>query len=102
MAGLTGHVTDPQGKPVSGARVLIVTGSVSQTAVSDEDGNFAFADVPAGVAKVRAAAPQFAEVAKSITVTDGQPVAVALQFDRLASRSDALIVTADVKQIDIE
>src|SRR5271157_4908388 len=56
---LSGQLTDPQGKPVSGARVRIAParGSHVQEAHTDAGGEFAFSALPAGGYQILAANP---------------------------------------------
>jgi hypothetical protein len=44
----------------------------------------------------------FAECSVTVHVGDGEAVTADLQFWRVAARSDAVTVTADVKQIDVQ
>ena len=98
-AVVAGRLIDPQGKPVAGARLNITP---SRETVTTQDGKFWFSEVPAGTYKLSADAPGFDEVTRTVTVSGDAPVQIDLQFDRLAVRSDAMTVTADVKDTDIE
>ena len=101
---VSGKVTDPQGKPVAGAKIRLL--SDRDTAVgeirSDPGGMFVFPAVPAGSYELVAVAPGFVDVSKVVNVTDGRPLRVNEQFDRLAPRAEAVTVTADVKGLDVE
>ena len=101
---LAGQVTDLQGKPVSHALVQVVTdpGSRRQQTESDADGKFAFPQLPIGTWKLSGKAAEFADAFQTISVRDGQTAQVNLQFTELATRIDAITVTADVKEIDIQ
>jgi hypothetical protein len=98
-----GRVIDPQGKPVAGATVhLLQDGdSLVRATHSDPDGKFVFQLFSPGVYKVDGSAPGFAEVRQTITV-DSTGLTVDLQFVKLASRSEAVTVTADVKNLDLQ
>src|SRR3984885_9262387 len=98
-AVVAGRLIDPQGKPVAGARLNTTP---SRETVTTQDGKFWFSGVPAGTYNLSADAPGFDEVPRTVTVTGDAPVQIDLQFDGLAVRSDAMTVTADVKDTDIE
>ena len=101
---VSGQLTDPQGKPVAGAKVKAVLSRnvVASETSSGPDGRFAFATLTAGTYKLVATAPAFADTDKTVSIADGQAVAANLQFEHVATRNDALTVTADVKEVDIE
>jgi len=102
-ANVSGQVTDPQGKPVADATIAAESrGARARTARSGPDGRFAFASLPAGDCKLLATAPGFADASETIAVTDGAVLTVHLQFVRLAPRTEAVTVTADVSQIDVQ
>jgi hypothetical protein len=95
---LTGRLLDPQGKPVPNATLEIQ----AHRATSNATGAFAFPQLASGAWTLTASAPSFAPVTRTVTLTAGQTLTANLQFTHLAARSDAVTVTADVKQIDIE
>ena len=102
-ANVSGQVTDPQGKPVADATIAAESrGARARTARSGPDGRFAFASLPAGDCKLLATAPGFADASETIAVIDGAVLTVHLQFVRLAPRTEAVTVTADVSQIDVQ
>ncbi len=84
---------------MAGARLTIPPNREATTAL---DGSFSFAAIPDGTYKLLADAPGFAEVSKTVSVIGDVPVEIDLHFDHLAVRSDAMTVTADVKDADIE
>ena len=95
---VSGQVSDPQGKPLSGAEVRIG----SQGTTSGRDGRFTMAGLPSGKADLVAKAPGFADITRAISLSDDEPATVNLQFLRLAVKHDSVTVTADVKEIDIQ
>ncbi len=99
-----GQLIDPQGKPVADAKVTLTQDRDprSRDSLTDSDGRFVFPNLPAGASKIVAAAPSFIDVNSVINVADGGALTVNLQFDRLASPSDSVTVTADVKKVDIQ
>jgi hypothetical protein len=101
---ISGQVTDPQGKPVAGAKLRLASlrNPNRQECASDSDGRFAFVPFAAGAYQLRASAPGFAEVRKTIQVSNGEALTLELQFTRAAFRTEAVTVTADVKDLDIQ
>lgn len=101
---VSGQLTDPQGKPVADAKVSVVRDRDSRTLAtrSDSDGRFAFSSLPPGNYKLNGAASGFVDVSQIVNIADGRALTVNLQFDRLASRSDDVTVTAEVKNLDIQ
>ena len=100
---VSGQVTDPQGRPVAGAKIAAVQNRDSriQETRSDSEGRFAFSALPAGEYKLVGTAPGFVDVGRTINLPDGEALTVNLRFDRLASRTDVVTVTADVTQVDV-
>jgi hypothetical protein len=101
---ITGTLTDPQGKSVTGARLHLVSGRNSSPveSVSAAGGQFVFLSLPEGTYELSATSTEFAEVKKKFHVGDGETLTVDLQFASLASRTDTIDVTADVKDIDVQ
>jgi hypothetical protein len=100
---ISGRLTDPQAKPVPGAKLRLTAGSGAPTseATSDPDGRFVFPSAPRGDYEISAAAPGFAEARRTLHLGDGEALTVDLQFSRLAPRAESVTVTADVSQIDV-
>jgi hypothetical protein len=101
---VTGKVTDPQGKSVSGAKLRLLSGrdpnGVEQ--FSDSAGRFFFTTLSAATYRLSATAAEFSEVTATFHIADGEALTVDLQFSRLAPRSEAITVAADVKDIDVQ
>jgi Carboxypeptidase regulatory-like domain len=100
---LAGELTDPQGRPVAGVELRLTSsrGSLALEAISDPVGRFIFSSLAEGTYQLSATAAEFAEVKKTFHAGDGEAVTVNLQFVRLGPRSDTVIVTADVTQVDV-
>jgi hypothetical protein len=101
---VSGQLTDPQGRPVVDARVSLVENrdAPPRQTRTDSDGRYAFSSLPAGTCQLVAAAPGFIDVSRTVNATDDGARTVDLRFDRLAPRSEAVTVTADVKSLDIQ
>jgi iron complex outermembrane receptor protein len=95
-ASLTGTVKDPQGRPVPGATLSLVsgTGAAGGVTTSDSSGAYRFAGLPAGDYLLRAEAPGFAVfLSESLHVDTGSAATrdVALQ---IAGLNHQVVVTA--------
>ena len=101
---IVGRLTDPQGAVVAGAtlRLTAISGAPLAEVESDRDGRFVFATVPPGDCEIRASAAGFDGIKQTMHVVDGEALRVDLQFARLAARVEAVTVTADVKNIDVQ
>src|SRR5690349_20306420 len=88
---VSGRLTDLQGRPVADAKVSLVQrrDSRTQDTHSDSDGRFAFYSLPAGAYKIVGVALGFVDTSRTVNIADGGALTVNLQFDRLASRSEA-------------
>ena len=78
-AGLvTGTLKDGANRPLAGARVRLQTGTgqVVATTVADDEGRFAFRDVPPGTYELRIWHETLAGSAKKVTVAPGQAATV--------------------------
>jgi hypothetical protein len=95
---ISGRVTDPQGKPVANASVAMNSAVTS----TDLDGRFDFPSLSAGTYSLTAAAAGFVDLHRTSQVPDTTPLILNLQFDRLASHSESVTITADVKNLDIQ
>lgn len=103
-ATVSGRLTDPQGKPVTAAKIhLAANGNTAgQDSTSDADGRFAFDPVTEGTYVLVATTPEFVATRESLRIASGQALTLKLQFTQLAARSDTVTVTADVKDLDIQ
>src|ERR1700722_15699433 len=83
---VSGQLTDPQGKPVGGAKLRLASARSSSPleSASDPGGGFAFPSLAEGTYQLSAATSEFAEVKKTIRVDGAGTLTVDLQFFRLA------------------
>ena len=101
-ATLSGTIADPQGNPVADATIRIQQDHASSREVrSDPSGRFSIPSLTPGDYTLRASSPAFAEISRRIQIA-GDDVVMNLQFERLASRSDSLTVTADVARPTVQ
>jgi hypothetical protein len=101
---ISGRLTDMQGQPVPAGKLWLVPGNSStpMSTIVDPTGRFTFHSVLPGTYQLRAAAPGFVEVVKNVRIRNCEALTVNVEFSRLESRTDAVTVTADVKQIDVQ
>src|SRR5258706_16124840 len=92
---LEGRVTDPQGAPIHGARLLLQSrdGRAIYSVRTAEDGRFHFPAAAPGDYILEAAAPEFGAAVRSLRLPAdaGQPLDLALA---LASLDEQVLVTA--------
>lgn len=103
-ARISGRLADMQARPVAGAKLRLTPagGGVVDAVTSDDGGRFVFGAVPPGDYEITAAAPGFIDAKKAVHLGDGETLSVDLRFSSLASRTDTVTVTADVKDIDVQ
>lgn len=91
---ISGRIVDPQGSPVQGARLglLSPSGDVVRTTTSDSQGTFEFHDLAPGRYHVTAESASFAPVSADVTVDAVAAAEIALQFQKLASTSQSVTV----------
>jgi hypothetical protein len=93
---VSGQVTDPQGKAVVGASVKLVHADdlvVAETR-TDDVGQFSLRNVAPGDYGLTASSPGFASITKPVSLADGQTAHADLQFERLESQSQSIVITA--------
>src|SRR5687767_14220094 len=95
---LRGKVTDPDGRAVAKAEVIVHGATATpQRVTSSDDGSYVIANIPAGSYSVFAVAPGFVSNAISVDVTDAQPAIADLKL-RISAINETLVVSA--AQID--
>jgi outer membrane cobalamin receptor len=92
-----GHVSDPQGRPVANATVLVVGATTSTvSSQSDESGRFVIESLASGQYDLTASAPGLLGEARGLAITD-KPVTVNIAM-RVSAVTETLVVSA--AQID--
>jgi TonB-linked SusC/RagA family outer membrane protein len=89
---IAGHVTDSVSqRPVVAARVALV--GMDRAAITVEDGGFVLPGVPEGLQRVRVTRIGYAAQERSVTVTAGQPLTLAIAIAPVAlSLPDVVVV----------
>jgi len=87
---LSGRIADPDGRPVTGA--VVVMGELHRVALTGADGAFRFARIPSGRYTVTVRGPGFAPLARQVTVAG--PTTLDLVVERAAFAVEPVTVTA--------
>ncbi len=101
---LSGHVTDPQMRPVARLRVQLTPplGDSSQVQITGDDGGFTSMFSRPGIYRLSVSAPGFTDITQWVDVfPDLSPVIADLQFNSLAGRQESITVTSDLKKSNI-
>jgi hypothetical protein len=99
---VTGRVIDPQGKALPNASLEIVRqDQVVANAISGPDGQFAAKLTSPGEFVIKAEAPGFRPVVRSITVRLVGNPAIEIRMDQLSPRTENITITADVNETDV-
>ena len=100
---IQGIVHDPQHRPIPGAPVKLeaTTSDFSQTAQTDDNGEFSFTSVPVGDYKITVTQPEFETSAQTVTVTSGSSPILHFQL-AIATVNQTTVVPgrADVVNMD--
>jgi hypothetical protein len=101
-ASVFGNISDPQGKPIAGAVVMLssMSGGAVDKAVSDAGGEFHLVTGGPGEYRLTLQASGFANLTRSITANG--PVTVDLKFTAVAEQNTQVTVTANVTDNDVE
>ncbi len=101
---VTGHLSDPQGKPVPNAVISLVNpqGISVMESTTSGDGAFRFSVDTPGSYLVRAKATGFDDLSQPLLISRQGVSDVALTFTTVALQKTALTVTADITNLDIE
>src|SRR5689334_2024635 len=103
VTDLTGTLTDPQGQLVSDATIRLVRGadSTRRETKTDARGRFSFTNLDSGEYRLKAQAPGFAVLTRTIGVLSEGQQTENLQFSALASRNESVTATAAVSDAGV-
>ena len=96
---INGVISDPQGRPVSGAVLQIETLTGTQKSVA---GAFQFSNLPIGRFTIQATHPEFQPVSAQVTVASGLSAQLNLQFTQLAAQKQSIVITAETVEPTID
>jgi iron complex outermembrane receptor protein len=88
---IAGSVEDPTGGRIANA-VVSLAGSVDRTATTDEDGRFAFSDLPDGEYRLRVGPDGFAPAEQRVQLSGGATMTIAFRLVILVA--ERVVVTA--------
>src|SRR5580698_4080809 len=93
---IQGVVHDPQHRPVAGASVKLqaITSDYSQTAQTDDNGEFSFTSVPVGDYKITVAQSKFETAGQTVTVDSNSSPVLHFQL-AIASVSQSTVVVGE-------
>ena len=91
---IQGIVHDPQHRPIAGASVKLqaMTSDWSQTAQTDDNGEFSFAAVPVGDYKITVTQPKFQTSEQTVTVDSGSSPILHFQLAIAALNQTTVVV----------
>jgi hypothetical protein len=100
---LSGNLTDPSGGVVAGAtiRLMRLADSSPNQTLTDDQGQFSFANLNPGEYRLTAEFPGFTNVTRTIALVDTQSQIETVQFSAVSSRTESVTVTADVNEMSI-
>lgn len=100
---IQGIVHDPQHRPLAGATVKLqaTTSDWSQTAQTDDNGEFSFATVPVGDYKVTVSQPKFETLEQTVTVTSNTSPVLHFQMT-IAPVSESTVVVGQAETINMD
>jgi hypothetical protein len=100
---IQGIVHDPQHRPVSGASVRLqaVTSNWSQTAQTDDNGEFLFTSVPVGDYKITVTQSKFQTAEQNVTVASNTSPILHFQL-AIATLNQTTVVVSDAEVANVE
>lgn len=96
---IAGTVVDPDGRPVAGAHLLVVSAQWHLAAATGGGGDFQFTLPSADGFTIRVEAAGFAAITRRF---DGRAASITLRLERLATAAQQVIVTADAGEIALD
>ena len=100
---IQGIVHDPQHRPLAGASVKLqaVTSDYSQTAQSDDNGEFSFTAVPVGDYKITVNQPKFQTLEQDVTVESNSSPVLHFQL-AIAPLSESAVVIGKAEEANMD
>src|SRR5438046_255200 len=91
---ISGELTDPQNRPVSGAAIRLVrpANSSGRSTTSDNRGRYTFGNIDPGEYRLTASSPGFPTITRTISVAAEATRTEDLHFSRVASRNQSVNV----------
>jgi hypothetical protein len=100
---IQGIVHDPQHRPVPAASVALqaITSDWSQTAQTDDNGDFSFTAVPVGDYKITVTQSKFETAEQTVTVASGSSPILHVQL-AIAALNQTIVVTGDGATVNMD
>jgi Carboxypeptidase regulatory-like domain/TonB-dependent Receptor Plug Domain len=100
---IQGIVHDPQHRPIPGASVKLqaTTSDLSQTAQTDDNGEFSFTSVPVGDYKITVTQAKFENSQQTVTVTSGSSPILHFQL-AIATLNQTTVVVGQAETINMD
>ena len=97
-SSISGGLTDPQNRAVSGAIITILrrADSSRRETKTDDQGQFTFLSLEPGEYRLTAEAARFPIITRNVTVPQSGSPVENLQFSQIASQNQSMTVSADV------
>jgi hypothetical protein len=101
-SNISGYLTDPQGRLVTGATVRLLRRAESsrRETRTDGQGQFSFAEVDPGEYRLTADCQDFASITRTIVLSNASWIEN-MQFSDVASRNESVSVSADVTDVGL-
>ena len=94
---LEGRVTDPAGKPIPGAELVLKRGGLELRRTTDADGRFSYLALPVGEYELVISAAGYYSAEQELAVRPRQPLLVQIELARKVSAAE----TVEVRSADI-
>ena len=97
---LTGKVTDPESRPLSGVNVHLLNTNFGSA--TDQEGVFTITGIPVGKYTLQITAIGYASLQQTISLEAGEPAPLVVQLEESSTQLDAVVVTAQKSEEDIQ
>jgi hypothetical protein len=102
-SSLSGGLTDPKDRAISGATIAILrrADSSRRETKTDDQGRFTFTSVEPGAYRLTAESPGFPIITRTVSVPQNGSQVESLQFSQIASQNQSVTVSADVDDVGL-
>ena len=101
---ITGRVDDPSGARIPGVAISINSPAIQtqRDTVSDEGGNYRFANLPIGTYTVKFELPGFKSIVRQDIIVQGGNTVTLNQLMEVATAAETITVTGESPVVDLE
>ena len=102
-SSLSGGLTDPKNRAISGATITILrrADSSRRETKTDDQGQFNFTSVEPGAYRLTAESPGFPIITRTVSVPQNGSQVESLQFSHIASQNQSVTVSANVDDVGL-